>query len=277
MSFKQRHPYLFWQLIGWGIMAADAAFFFVGALNNFGEWSYPIIVFAFIAALFAVAASPFIVRVMRKKNVPQNDSAYTEKIIRAKISAINFARKKGHEGLIAFLAIFSILFFIFAAYLLGEHVNLALGFASMVLALISPFVIIGSYFTVMTKKFFAVKNGEKLIDIYHPENIKEFYAANTRALVFSGEPDAVLLNFFYNWLRFYLKTERLTFYRIPAPKLCRGFTPAPFLDYDDVLLCIPEEQFDLTKEKSGLFQKECDIMGAFPFSSFVSEENSFLT
>ncbi len=273
MNFKQRHPYLFWQLIGWGIFLADFAFLVVAALNDFGEWQYPVIVFTFIAALFAVAASPFIVRFTRKRDVPQNENGYPEKIIRSKISAINFARKTGHEALAAFLAFFSIIFFFFAAYILGERVHLALGFTSMVMAVIAPFVIISAYYTRMTKKFFTTKNGEKLVDIYHPEDVRALYNANPRVLIVNGDPPPVLLNFFYNWLKFYLKDERLTLYRVPAPELCRDFTPANFLGYGDILFCIPEEQLALTKEKSLLFRKECDIMFAIPLSVCAVQEN----
>ena len=53
-SFAKRHPYLLWQIIGWSILLADAVFFVVAALQDFGEWCYPVIVFPFIAALFAV-------------------------------------------------------------------------------------------------------------------------------------------------------------------------------------------------------------------------------
>ncbi len=270
MSFYQRHPFLFWQLIGWGILLADAAFIVCAAMSDWGEWQYPVMVFTFIAGLFAVAASPFIVRFTRKRDVPQNDSAYTENIIRSKISAINLARKKGHEALAAFLTFFSIIFFIFAAFLLGEYVHLAFGFAAMVMAVTSPFIIVGTYYTSMTRKFFAVKNGEKLVDIYHSEDIKALYDANPRTIVGVGDLPPVLLNFFYNWLSYYLKNERLTLYRVTAPELCRDFTPAGFLNYGDVLICIPEEQLDLTKEKAALFKRECDIMGAFPFSFFVA-------
>ena len=273
MKFKQRHPYLFWQIIGWGIFLADFAFLVVAALNNFGEWQYPVIVFTFMAALFAVAVSPFIVRFTRKRNVPQNQSAYTEKIIRSKISAINFARKKGHEGAAAFLAVFLVIFFFFAAYILGEHVHLALGFAAMVLAMIAPFVIISAYYTRTTKKFFTVKNGEKLIDMFHADDLKQLYETNPRVLIVSGEPTPVLLNFIYNWLKFYLKSERLTLYRIPAPELCGVFTPANFLAYENILFCILEDQFDLTKETGELFRKECDIMFAIPFSFCAAEES----
>ncbi len=54
MSFAQKHPYLFWQLIGWGILLVDFVFPVIAIFNDFGEWSYPIMVFTFIGALFEI-------------------------------------------------------------------------------------------------------------------------------------------------------------------------------------------------------------------------------
>lgn len=50
-SFAKRHPYLLWQIIGWSILLADAVFFVVAALQDFGEWCYPVIVFPFIGTV----------------------------------------------------------------------------------------------------------------------------------------------------------------------------------------------------------------------------------
>lgn len=277
MNFRQRHPYLFFQLIGWGILFTDFLFLVCATLHDFGEWCYPIIVFTFIVSLFFVAASPVIVHFVRKRDVPQNKSAYTEKVIRGKISELNTARKTGHPALAAFLTFFSIIFFMFAAFILGERVHLALGFAGIVMAIIAPFVIIGIYSTRMTKGFFTVKSAEKLIDFLKPDNLSKLSEVNPPTLVVSGEPDTVLLNFFYNWLKYYLKTERLTLYRIPAPDLCHDFQPMSQLRYEDVLLCIPTEQLDLTKGKETLFNRECTIMSAFPFRNFLvcSEKSSY--
>lgn len=272
MNFRQRHPYLFWQLVGWGLMLADFAFLVVAALCGFGEWCYPIIVFTGLFALMAVIASPFIVHTVYKKAVPQNTQLYTEKLIRNKIDAILTARGIGHPVLAATCAFVSIFVFIFAGYLLGEYVHLALGFVLVALSVASPFIVLGPYSVARTKKFFTVKNGEKRIDFDYAADLKLLCKKDTRALVIVGEPDAVLLNFFYNWLKPYLRTERLALYKIPAPDLCRDFRPINLLQYENVLLCIPEEQLDiLTEEKLMLFMKECDIMGAFPFSFYVTD------
>ena len=260
---------MFWQLIGWGLMLADFLFLVICALLEFGEWCYPIIVFTFIFALMAIGASPFIVHFRYQKAVPHNKYDYAERLIRSKIEALQYARKIGHPVLAALGGFFSLIFFFFAAYYLGEYVHLALGFASIVMALAVPFIIWGTYSAGMTRKFFAVKNGEKLIDLTQPADLKILGKKNPRTIVIEGKPDDVLLNFFYNWLRLYLRTERLTLYQIPAPELCRDYQPANILRYEHILFCIPEEQFELIGEKAALYGRECEIMGAFPFSFYV--------
>ena len=276
MGFRQNHPYLFWQLIGWGIMLADAAFLVVSALEDFGEWCYPVIVFTFIAALFVIAVSPLILRLKRRRIIPQNNDEFTEKLLNGKIAQIlNIRYGVGADVISAFLAMGSVIVFIMAAYVLGEHVSLALGFASLVLASASPFIIILIYYKRNSRKFFTVKNGEKHIELTSPADPRVLRETNPRTLIITGEPSDVLLNFFYNWLCYYLKpieNGRLVIYKISAPELCADYSPKDFLRYEDILFCIPEEQLDLTGERLALFRRECDAMCAFPFSVLVERE-----
>ncbi len=46
-------------------------FVVIAVFNDFGEWSYPIIVFTFIGALFAIIGSPFCLYATRATRVPQ--------------------------------------------------------------------------------------------------------------------------------------------------------------------------------------------------------------
>lgn len=281
MNFHQKHPYLFWQLIGWAVLLADFGFFVVSSLQEFGEWCYPVMVFTFIAGLFAVAVSPILVRLKRRRLIPQNTDTYTEKLFTDKISELMYARRGvSPDVLVAVLFLVSPIGFMFAAFILGIRVNLALGFACMVLALVVPFLIVGIHSKNVVRKFYAVKNGEKRVELTLPAELEALASANPRTLVLAGVPSAVLLNLFYNWLAYYIKEEngeRLVLYKVPAPELCRYYELANFLDYDDVLLCIPEEQLDLTEEKEALFKRECDIMSAFPFSVFVYHEQPDIT
>lgn len=270
MSFREKHPYLFWQLIGWGLLIADFGFFIAAALCEFGEWCYPIIVFTFLFGLFFAAVSPILVRLKRRRLIPQNTDARTEKLFTDKISELMYVRRGvSPDVLVAVLFLLSLLGFMFAAFILGFRVNLALGVACMVLALVVPFLIVGIHSKNVVRKFYAVKNGEKRVELTLPAELEALASVNPRTLVLAGEPSAVLLNLFYNWLAYYLQGERLTLYKIPAPELCRFYELANFLDYGDVLLCIPEEQFDLIGEKLALFHRECDIMSALPFGEFA--------
>lgn len=270
MSFKQRHPYLFWQLIGWGTLIADFVFLTVSAVCYFGEWCYPVIVFAFIGALIAIFVSPIIVRFTRKKDMPEtaDENKQLKNLIRTKINAITMARKGPPAIITAVSAALSVPVLGIATYYVGEYVNLALGFLGIVLMFAVPTTIVGVYFSQITRKFFAMKNGEKYVDLTRPDDLKTLGETNPPTLLMIGKASDILLNFICNWLRYYIKTERLTLYQVPAPDLCRDFQPAEILSYEDVLLCIPTEQLDLNN-KGKLFERECEIVGAFPFAAFV--------
>lgn len=271
MTFKQRHPYLFWQLIGWGILIADCGFLTVSAVCGFGEWCFPIIVFAFIGALVAICVSPIIVHFTLKKDMPEtaDENKQLKNLIRTKINAITMARKGPLAIIAAVSAAVSVPALGIATYFVGEYVNLALGFAGIVLMFAVPITIVGVYILRITRGFFTVKNGEKFVDITRPDDLKTLAETDPRTLLLIGEASDILLNFLYNWLRYYLRTERLTLYQIPAPDLCRDFQPSTVLNYEDILLCVPTEQLDLTKEKGALFKRECEIVDAFPFRAFV--------
>lgn len=271
MSYYQRHPYLFWQLIGWGILAADFGFLVIASLRDFGEWCYPVMVFTFIAGLFVVAASPAILRLKLKRLIPQNQNARDDRFYYNKISEVMAVRcGRSREAWAAALVIVSLIGFMVASYPLGEYVHLALGFASMTLAFVMPFAIIGIHSSNTSRRFFAVKNGEKLVDITAPPDLRAL-DENLPTLIIIGEPDAVLLNIFRNWLHPYLRGERLTLYRVPAPELCTDYNPSGLLRYEDVLFLIPTERLDLTKEMSAQFSRECGVMGTLPFGTLADK------
>lgn len=105
-SFAKRHPYLLWQIIGWSILLADAVFFVVAALQDFGEWCYPVIVFPFIAALFAVIGSPFLIYFSRKAKIPAGRHSKREaSVVRSHITMISQIRGESHPVLMALLII----------------------------------------------------------------------------------------------------------------------------------------------------------------------------
>ena len=73
MNFRRRHPYLFWQIIGWAILLADFGFLVISAMEGFDDWCYPVIVFTFLAGLFIVAGTPVIIKLIKQKITPESD------------------------------------------------------------------------------------------------------------------------------------------------------------------------------------------------------------
>ena len=105
MSFAEKHPYLFWQLIGWGILLVDFVFTVIAIFNDFGEWSYPIIVFTFIGALFAFIGSPCCLYAKRATRMPQARSPEEDRAVRSKLTAVAMARKTPQAALLGALVV----------------------------------------------------------------------------------------------------------------------------------------------------------------------------
>ena len=297
MKFRRRHPYLFWQIIGWAILLADFGFLVISAMEGFDDWCYPVIVFTFLAGLFIVAGTPVIIKLIKQKITPESDvNAQIQRQISRKVMEISEIR---HTGAATFVAIFvmgGILVFLFAAYLLGEYVHLALGFAMLVLMVIEPFLTVIIYKSVSAKKFYVIKNGEKYINAEKPADMRDLFRENPPTLVMTGAPDTAVLNFLRNWAEPYLGgKQNLTIYRVTAQEMCsyarpREYLrysrplmqfsarcsyarPREYLSYDDVLLCIPLFALDL-KGKEMMFRKECNSIGAFPFITYFYSETA---
>ena len=140
-SFAKRHPYLLWQIIGWSILLADAVFFVVAALQDFGEWCYPVIVFPFIAALFAVIGSPFLIYFSRKAKIPQAASKREASVVRSHITMISQIRGESHPVLMALLIIALALGLLVLTLQLGMRGYILPGFLAMVAMVVVPFVV----------------------------------------------------------------------------------------------------------------------------------------
>ena len=69
----KKHPYLLWQLIGWGIMLADLIYMIITVENDI-EINYPLLVFTAIGASFVIMISPIIIFSKRRaKNYPEKN------------------------------------------------------------------------------------------------------------------------------------------------------------------------------------------------------------
>lgn len=156
MSFAEKHPYLFWQLIGWGILLVDFVFTVIAIFNDFGEWSYPIIVFTFIGALFAIIGSPCCLYATRATRVPQARSPEEDRAIRNKLTAVAMARKTPQAALLGALVVAAAVVLAGVTYVLGMRGHMLIGFAMMVVMVVVPFVILAKYQDAPDDLFLAI-------------------------------------------------------------------------------------------------------------------------
>ena len=156
MSFAEKHPYLFWQLIGWGILLIDFVFVVIAVFNAFGEWSYPIIVFPFIGALFAIIGSPCCLYATRATRVPQARSPEEDRAIRNKLTAVAMARKTPQAALLGALVVAAAVVLAGVTYVLGMRGHMLIGFAMMVVMVVVPFVILAKYQDAPDDLFLAI-------------------------------------------------------------------------------------------------------------------------
>lgn len=272
MSFAEKHPYLFWQLIGWGILLVDFVFVVVAVFNDFGEWSYPIIVFTFIGALFAIIGSPFCLCATRASRIPQACSLGEDRAVRSKVTAVVTARKKPRAALVGALAVTAVVVLAGVTYALGMHGHVLLGFVMMVAMVVVPFVIVAKYQEVQRRRFMKVERAAQFVDV--ESNPWALYRPDVRRLhaplvPVSTEFGTATLDALYNWLHDYLMTDRLELIQYSANDLRNaGFVAvddngAPLEAPDDLFLAVPEHQLDLSDGKREQFEKECRAVGAF--------------
>lgn len=269
MGFSQRHPYLFWQLVGWGLLLVDFLFVVIAVFNDFGEWCYPIIVFTFIAVLFAIIGSPFFIYFSRRTKDARTRSSAEKRVIRNDITSIVMLRRKPLATLVCMAAIALVIGLAYVTYVLGEYGHILLGFVSMVFMIVIPFVVGEQYLAFIRKRFIVVKNAALYVDVndvYYPSDLR---SKRMPILPLPTEPSDAMLDFLYNWLRRYLTGDRLTLISCTYADLYAvgivivdGGT-ADGLELNGPLIAIPEYQLDLSGANRAQFDKECKALGAF--------------
>lgn len=272
MSFAEKHPYLFWQLIGWGILLIDFVFVVIAVFNDFGEWSYPIIVFTFIGALFAIIGSPFCLYATRATRVPQARSPEEDRAVHNKLTAVVAVRKTPRAALLGALAVAAAVVLAGVTYVLGMRGHVLLGFVMMVVMVVVPFVILTKYQDAQRRRFMKIAHAAQFVDVEsdpwlgYRSDVRQLHAPLVPVPTGYG---TATLDFLYNWLRVYMMTDRLALIQYSANDLRNaGFVAvdgegAPLDAPDDLFLAIPEHQLDLSDGKREQFEKECRAVGAF--------------
>lgn len=281
--FRKNHPYLFWQLIGWGVILLDAGVAVLGALNDAGEWIYPVVVFTFIAGIALVVTTPILVWLKRKNMLPDSADDNEKRLLQRRILQVETVRnaRNSRGALTVILSLLSILGPIFLAYILGEYVHIALGVLCLGLSFACPFMLIAISSTRTIKRFYKVEHGEKRFDFTEPQNLESLFASEAITLILPKEPTAATLNFLYNWLCDYLYGRRISAHLLSVSELPLNLSVIDEIFGEDFcgqfFLCIPLENLRNPAELGDLaerFLRECGAVGAFPLNYLV-EQNKF--
>lgn len=281
--FRKKHPYLFWQLISWGVVLLDVGIAVLGALNDAGEWIYPVVVFTFIAGIALVVTTPILVWLKRKNMLPDSADDNEKRLLQSLILQIESVRNASGSrvSLTVILSVLSILGPFFLAYILGEYVHIALGVLSLGLCFAFPFLLIATSSTRTVKRFYKVEHGEKRFDFTEPSDRELLFASEAITLILPKKPTAATLNFLYNWLCDYLYGSRISAHLLSVGEIVLNKTAIDEIFGDDFLgqffLCIPLENLRKPADLGDLaerFLRECGAVGVFPLNYLV-EQNKF--
>lgn len=276
--FWKKRPYLFWELISAGVLVLGFGAFALGAVNEAGEWIYPVLVFSFILGAALAVSAPIIISYKRKRMIPDSAEKDEEIILRGKVKRIEAVRnakklKAAMPAIYTFVGFFAL---IFLAYVLGEYVNILLGLICLGAAAAVPPIAIATNAKLDIKRFYKVEHGEKLIDLKEPSDFEALRKTNAITLILLKEPSAALLNFLYNWLCDYIYGRRISAYLLSVSDLrlkksvineifCGSFDGKYFL-------CIPCENLKKPAELGDLaarLKSECEAVCVFPLNTLV--------
>ena len=279
--FRKNHPYLFWQLISWGIVIVGAGTSFIGMLNNAGEWIYPVVVFSLIFGIAMSACSPVLVSMNRKNMLPDKTDNDEKNRLQSRIMQIEAVRKRESQNtaLTVIVMTFAFLSPFLAAYFLGKYVHIALGVVCLGAFAAVPLLWVLTDTKRTVKRFYKVEHGEKYVYFTEPSDRELLFASEAITLILPKMPSAATLNFLYNWLCDYLYDRRISAHVFAASELPLNKTVLDEIfgeDFGEVFfLCVPFENLRKSADLGDLAERlimECGAVGAFPLN-YLLEQN----
>lgn len=188
MRFYHRHPYLIWQLIGWGMLAAAFGYMMFHLDGLTYDYQYMLFVFPSIFGTMIVTVSPFLILLVRKGKSHKDEDRWIFEL-----------HSKQHPLSEVLAATATILIFLVTSILIARFGYFFL-FPIAVLAAGIPYVI---FRHTVRKRFYQISHAERLCLLYRitdPRGLALF--EQTPTLVFHGLiSDEKNLNFIYNFYR----------------------------------------------------------------------------
>lgn len=251
MKFIKKHPYLFWQFIGFMVLLIACVYLLTYSGKDF---NIPFVVFMLMGAGFIIFLSPFVIY-LNRRNKKNPLLAEINKYI-----ADSYRQENGYksEALIAALAVFLFLFTI------GVMISIGLPFLVPLSIYLAggPIVLHTKY---VRTKFYKVKNGEEYCELNPVDDISFLESLyNTSVLTLISRPDPEFLNLLYNRLnnQGFLKDTILKIYMLTVEDT-DGKYNIPIMGEGYFLLCIFSEGLNVPADFSRTFADDFAVFGGY--------------
>lgn len=250
----KKHPYLLWQLIGWGIMLADLIYMIITVENDI-EINYPFLVFTAIGASFVIMISPIIIFSKRRaKNYPEKNR------INNLIIGIH---SKVETFIVMFLLIALSLSILIVVCYWGLPILAPLAFVVSV-------VLYSLWVKSIRKRFFIVKDGAEKCRIINTDDsaVIDTLFENS-ALFFIGNPTNETLNFIYNALCKFgsVNGENIDIYAVKSESFAEKYNIS--LPSGHMALCIiADEELKKSPQIKRIFYRVEAVTTEFPPNIF---------
>lgn len=189
-SFINKHPYLFWQLMGLALFLIDFIYFSLNLDNE--NISYPFVVFTGLGGSMAIILSPLFIKLSKRKA-----STGKSKTIGELNSYIINTYAKNH---IYKCSLLFILAFVVTIFTMGGLIYIGLTFI-IPAAFYLPVLMYILWKDYVIKKFYKIKDADGCCEIIKVQDLSfldKLY--DESAITFFREPEPLILDFLYNLL-----------------------------------------------------------------------------
>lgn len=188
MGFRKKHPYLFWQCIGFFILIVDCLYIWFNLKNE--QVSYAFIVLSGMLAFAIITLSPFVIKRRKKMKDPAEiEASYRYKYIEEWYIQ-TYGSAKGVAVIITMLVLF----------IGGTCVLTKFGFPFFAFLLFYIDVWIYSLWKKHVKRtFYKVPDGAKRCELIYVKDIAFLdFLYSQAALCYFSKPSGEMLDFLYN-------------------------------------------------------------------------------
>ena len=248
MNFYQKHTYLVWQLIGWGLLLSAFIVLLVNLDDFHHDFILGLVAFLIISGTLVIFVTPFTLWLRKRDKADQERNNC--------IMELNFKMHTASEVL-ALVLVFAI--FLAAAIAIARMGLLFLFPLAFYLAAVPYFL----FRYVVKKKFYKIPDAEvycQTFEITQPEGLELF--EQTPTFVYFGiVPDDKTLRFLYNFYRqcgSLRQEQRLRLMHVTCGMMNRRYGTL-FQNADEGFWCVSSEDVDVNKYTATCYHNRMTI------------------